>query len=160
MVLEDARVPWRWSRIQHGIIEGPCTVQWLEWYVPMRRVADALLSSSANIFRNPFNRILRILGLEEVGFTPASIRAGMATQDYLLHENLDRLQRRGRWAVRKTLECYLQEAVSLLVLTRLPLATKDRVHEIAALANTLLWTIPEAPERFGFLRQRVCRRRE
>ena len=42
---------------------------------------------------------------------PAGLRAGGATHHYLLHLDVPRLRRRGRWASEKTLEHYLHEVI-------------------------------------------------
>ena len=44
-------------------------------------------------------------------FTPASLRSGGATADFMRHLNADRIQWRGRWAVPGTLRHYLQIGV-------------------------------------------------
>ncbi len=47
------------------------------------------------------------LGLGERQFTPAGLRAGGATHDYLKGSPVERLLRRGRWASLATLKHYI-----------------------------------------------------
>ena len=64
-----------------------------------------------------FTKLLLGWDLGEEGthsFTWASCRAGGATHQYMMHEDIARLELHGRWASSRTLKIYVQEAVAYL----------------------------------------------
>eukprot|EP00971_Amphidinium_carterae_P118945 2356608-Amphidinium_carterae.1 len=52
--------------------------------------------------------------------------------------NLGALQYRGRWASAKTLQHYIQYGLSAATYVELPLATRNRLHDLAMLAPDIL----------------------
>ena len=59
------------------------------------------------------------------------LRAGGATYNFLVTENVQAIQRRGRWKSLKTLEHYLQEGTALLASSRWSDETKYRIDKLA-----------------------------
>ena len=70
--------------------------------------------------------------------TPGGLRSGGATHDYLLFQNLDRLQWRGRWATRSVLEHYIQLGVFASQSNRWNTRTQQQVQRSGAFAEAFL----------------------
>jgi hypothetical protein len=107
------------GRMQFAIVDDSCTLAWAAWLlrsVPSSwRLFPGTQASFAALFRELFER----MRLGHLGFTPASLRAGGATNMFLEGVSIDRLKFQGRWRALGTLEHYIQEAVSCLILCRL-----------------------------------------
>ena len=65
------------------------------------------------------------------GYSLGGLRAGGATYNFLVTENVQAIQRRGRWKSLKTLEHYLQEGTALLASSRWSDDTKYRIEKLA-----------------------------
>ena len=118
------------GRLQFAIVDDTCTLEWTAWLlrgVPAAwRLFPGTQASFAALFRELFER-MRLGGL---GFTPASLRAGGATNMFLDGVSIDRLKFQGRWRALGTLEHYIQEAVSCLILCRLEPNEAARVTQL------------------------------
>ena len=108
---------------------------------------------SAQTLRNRLRTVLAACWLptESTGGLRAldlgSFRSRGATWIIQITEDGDLLQRRGRWANRKMMEIYVQEASSLLYLKKVSEISKDRVLVLAAAFLPLLekaWKYTEA----------------
>lgn len=96
------------------------TLVWLDGQLPWW-VADApgkteLFSISRYVLQKKFADVLASLDLDDCGYTLGSLRAGEATDFFQHTRNLGELQYRGRWTAASTLQYYLMEAFSALVL--------------------------------------------
>ena len=80
-----------------------------------------------------FRWALKLLLLRENQFTPAGLRAGGATHDYLAGSPVERLMWRGRWAALTTLKHYVQECTSVLATASMPVATQHRLANLEAM---------------------------
>ena len=67
-----------------------------------------------------FASLLSELGLENLKLSRASLRPGKATALYVDAKSIERLRFIGCWRALETFEHYIQEAVALSVLMRLP----------------------------------------
>ena len=82
-----------------------------------------------------FRWALMVLGLDPRRFTPAGLRAGGATHDYLEGNAVERLMWRDRWEALSTLNHYVQECASVLAVASFaPWVTR----RLEALAQTLV----------------------
>ena len=77
-------------------------------------------------------------GDNEQGVTPKCLRGSGATWLYQLTEDIGRIQWRGRWQQRRTLEHYLQDVAGQLLLTDLTESQRSTVLELAPFAATFL----------------------
>lgn len=75
---------------------------------------DKLFEFSAAVFRQRFKKHCKLLGLC-AGFVPHSLRHGCATKLYLEKVPLFEILIRGRWAVGKSAEHYVQQGKALLL---------------------------------------------
>ena len=66
--------------------------------------------------------------MQSARFTLSSFRAGGATHHFRMYRNLGQLQYHGRWKSSATLEHYLHEAYSALVMSQLPEVSKQLVE--------------------------------
>ena len=85
----------------------------LENYVKHLSPEDRLFPLSEATFSKRFDQILTALGIPGA-FTPAGLRAGGATEEWLRFRDFSTLRLRGRWMIARTLEHYVQEAVAAL----------------------------------------------
>ena len=74
---------------------------------------------TAREFGNHFKVIMQELGVSSMKLTPASLRAGGATMFYNRGIAIGTLRFMGRWTVEKSLEHYLQLAMSTQIINRL-----------------------------------------
>ena len=97
----------------------------------------------AHSLRWAMDTLGQLLGVGDLSLTPASVRAGGATQHIQRHQNVPLLMHIGRWLNVRSLENYLQEAVASIALQ----AVSDEVAaRMEKLAN--LWPIfRSAPKR-------------
>eukprot|EP00971_Amphidinium_carterae_P233730 4638304-Amphidinium_carterae.1 len=78
-------------------------------------------------------------------FTPAGMRAGGATHHFLVHQDIPRLRRRGRWQQEKTLEHYLHEVIYAMEMAKLSPRQLSKVQHLARLAGTICQDLPSTP---------------
>ena len=76
-------------------------------------------------------------------FLPAGLRAGGATDDYLVRQNLGRLQWRGRWATVRVMEHYLQMGTFVLADIRMPVSAQRLVDRYAEVCLTFFSSLGE-----------------
>ena len=69
-----------------------------------------------DMFAEEVCRCLASLDLDDCSYTLGSLRAGEATDFFQHTRNLGELQYQGRWTAASTLQYYLMEAFSALVL--------------------------------------------
>ena len=82
--------------------------------------ASPLFEFSFASYRSFFTRSCAALGLSHIGYVPHSLRHGGATFDFQNHLPMLDVMQRGRWAVLKSAQRYVQSGVSLLRLHSVP----------------------------------------
>ena len=91
-----------------------------------------------------FKRLCGQLGVESVGYSPASLRAGGAVGAFVRGEaSVADLRFRGRWDSDKTLSHYLQEGIAALAVCAIPSESQIRCMELSRLCEPLLAAVPE-----------------
>ena len=78
----------------------------------------------------------RLIGVAALSLTPASLRAGGATQHIQEHQNVPLLMHIGRWLNARSLEHYLQEAVAFVAMQSVSDNVAARVEKLARLWPT------------------------
>ncbi len=134
------------GRFQHRRIYPADVVELLFLLCGSAPKVTHLWPASAATFRDRFNRIGQILGLPMDGPQrvapldgPANVldlgglRAGGATQWLLMTEDENFVQRQGGWLDRTSMNIYVQEFVSVSLLSMLPTRTKEKVMAWVAL---------------------------
>ncbi|CAE7210164.1 unnamed protein product [Symbiodinium sp. CCMP2592] len=132
----------RFLQHQRAKISDVLAVRFLEaLYGPSPR-AELLFNCSPSVFRRRWDYLFQHLGVpvgdNERGITPKCLRGSGATWLYQMTEDIGRIQWRGRWQQRRTLEHYLQDVAGQLLLTDLTESQRSVVLELAPFAATLL----------------------
>ena len=78
-------------------------------------------------------QLMSELGVESCKFTPASLRPGGATMYYGAGVNISTLRFMGRWSVERSLEHYIQLAMSTQIMNGLPPKAIKRLKKLAPL---------------------------
>eukprot|EP00971_Amphidinium_carterae_P238875 4741899-Amphidinium_carterae.1 len=95
-------------------------------------------------FLKVWRRMLATLGLP-AQFTPAGLRSGGATHHFLVHQDIPRLRRRGRWQQDKTLEHYLHEVIYAMEMAKLTSRQVSKVQHLARLTGAICLDLPSTP---------------
>ena len=121
------------GKFQFAVCRSGNASSWLAWLCEGLHPAERLWPTTGKDFRKMFRILIDYLGLTELGFSPASLRAGGAT--YLFMHGVDppRLKFYGRWSSERTLAHYLQESVTYQLAHNAP----ARAQQLVALALSL-----------------------
>jgi len=125
---------------QFVLVRNPCTVQRLREVVKERNDC-ALWKGGRALFSRMFKQICRELRILDCHFTPASLRPGGATMYHGKGIPISTLRFMGRWTVEKSLEHYIQLAMSTQIMNRLSSSVISRLKRIAPLC--LEFVVPE-----------------
>ena len=91
------------------------------------------------MFRRRFVATLQAARIPDRAFLPSSFRPGGATTLFQAwHENIPKLQWRGRWQNVKILERYVQELQAINVLSDLSADALYRVQQLAPLGRQIV----------------------
>ena len=103
----------RFLQRQHAKVSDACTVHYLSALFEDFPQSAPLFDCCPNVFRRRWNLVFARLGVPTTegakGIIPKSLRGSGATWLYQVTEDVERIQWRGRWQQRRTLEHYLQE---------------------------------------------------
>ena len=103
--------------------------------VPGPALSQLIWTPPPERHRPLFKQVLKHIGVQSLGLTPAGLRGGGATDFWLRTRDVPALRRRGRWSNEKTLERHLQEGAYFLCTTCIPADTSallDALVEYAA----------------------------
>ena len=129
------------GRVQFRLADDHCTATHVSWLVDGLNGSYKIWGSSRDRCMQLYKTALKILNLESVGYTLASLRAGGATHLYLCGKNIDFIQFRGGWACQKSLSCYVQEAMVSLISARTSSTAANLVQEWRV-ASASFWKNP------------------
>ena len=111
----------RFMQRQHAKISDATTVLFLDRLFGHLAPSVPLFSSSPSVFRRRWDALFQHLGVPTgealKGVTPKCLRGSGATWMYQLTEDIPRIQWRGRWQQRRTLEHYLQDVAGQILLS-------------------------------------------
>jgi hypothetical protein len=148
VAIKDAKNRAQLGAGQFAVCRDQATVAYLQWYIADLPPWSPLWPMHAASFIKFFKSMLSHLKLAHLGFSPAGLRAGAATARHLEGQPVDVLRFAGRWLSDRSLQCYIQEAVSALVWAQIPrelratlLATVSLYSEILARPPTQPWRL-------------------
>ena len=117
------------GRLQARMIKDAGTLEWLLWYTTQMMDTQSLWPYSDRRFALCMQACLKFLGLNGLSLTPASLRAGGATEMLESGVPVQNIKFAGSWASDRSLACYLQEAeaaATLLSLTPTQVSRLER----------------------------------
>ena len=129
------------GRSQFAVLRDVPSVLWLKWLCKDLPPSVRLFPSNANVFRKFFKLLLEKLGASGLGISPAGLRPGGCTHYFLDGVAVATLRFLGRWASDSSLNCYIQEAMSVLVLAQM--GPELRGHSVAIVDQSkFAWLSP------------------
>ena len=132
----------RFLQRQHAKISDATAVGFLEAIFGPLHPDCLLFNCSLNVFRRRWDAVFSFLhiptGESCSGVTPKALRGSGATWFYQRTEDIERIQWRGRWQQRRTLEHYLQDVAGQLLLAGLSESHRHHIKQLALLAPAAL----------------------
>lgn len=132
----------RFARRQHSRVDDQSIIRLALSVFGNLQLDEKLFPGSMHVFRRQWNAIMDHLGVpcrQQVhGATPGVLRGSGATYYYTATEDLSWVAWRGRWARVKTLEYYLQEVGSQMLIHELDSWAKARIFPLAEAAPAVL----------------------
>lgn len=129
LIIREPKTARRYAKKQHVVLDEPALVSYLKWCLAGRGEDEYFYGMSNSTFVDRVSRILKKLGLDDL-FTPAGLRTGGATHEWVRRRNFDQLRLRGRWMNAKTLESYIQESITQIALGNLAERDKKRLEAL------------------------------
>ena len=144
IAIADPKTRWVQGagRSQFSTVRDASVASWLQHWVSSRERGRPLWPASRSAFSALLKDVLQVAGLGLAGFTPASLRAGGATDELLCGESMENISFHGRWVSMGSLRSYLQEGCSHLVWASLPAETRLKCETLAARYRTILNSPP------------------
>ena len=119
------------GRQQVAVLRDSSGAAWLEWLLVDWDTNQRVWRGSRHGFNAMLQQCLGYLGAEDLGLTPACLRAGGTTTFFERGTATGHLRYYGRWASERSMSCYIQEAESALTMLKLSLDTTRRLDSIA-----------------------------
>ena len=134
----------RFARRQHGRIDDESIIA-LSFAVFGRLPLEArLYPASLTSFRKQWDLVMTRLGVPcrqaTNGATPGVLRGSGATYLYSATEDINWVAWRGRWSRVRTLEYYLQEVASYLLIHQLHPLAKARIAAFSEASSAVIWS--------------------
>ena len=127
VVITDPKTARTAARVQHVVIHDRLVLLLCQAFWGRLLPHQPLSPGNIRGLEGWFRWAMVSLGLKERQFTPAGLRAGGATHDYLAGSPVERLMWRGRWAALSTLKHYVQECASVLATATMPPVAQYRL---------------------------------
>jgi len=132
------------GRLQARMIKDVGTLEWMLWYSARMVDSQFLWPYSERRFALCLHACLKFLGLDDLSLTPASLRAGGATDMLESGVPVQNIKFAGSWASDRSLACYLQEAEAAATLLSLNASQVSRL-ELALDSLNFLEAPPSKP---------------
>ena len=133
---------------QHARISDITAVRFLDAVFGSWECNSLLFNCSPYMFRRRWDAVFKHSHVptseKDGGITPKSLRGSGATWLYQRTEEVGKIQWRGRWQQRRTLEYYLQDVAGQVLLTHLTESQRRTVMSLAALSQSLVMHTIEA----------------
>ena len=127
---------------QFVLLESMPLVVLLHWYCADLPAGSYLFPACRSKFSAYWKNVLTLLGISGLRLHPSSLRPGGATEYFRSSGgNVQALLFRGRWCSLRSLNHYLQEAISVVVGAKVPLTAKPGL----AAAEAAFRLLEEAP---------------
>lgn len=123
--------------LQARMIKDVATLEWLLWYTAHMVDVQFLWHYSNQCFALCMQTCLKFLGLGSLSLTPASLRAGGATDMLESGVPVQNIKFAGSWASDRSLACYLQEAEAAATLLSLSPSQVSRLERALDSLNFL-----------------------
>ena len=145
------------GRRQFVVLRNEALVLWLAWAL---KGLDVLFwPGGRTTFLKHWEITLSSLHLDGLRLTPGSLRAGGATELCLRNEAIGTTKFKGRWAAESSLNVYIQEAMSTMVMLRVRPITHTLLAQLRASGNFALKVPPSIPWHYLFSRYRQWQRK-
>ena len=135
----------RFARRQHSRVDDSSVIRIAQAVFGNLPLTAKLFSGSMHVFRRQWNSIMSRLGVpfkqSERGATPGVLRGSGATYFYCATEDLAWVAWRGRWSRLRTLEFYLQEVGSQMLIHELDPWAKAKIFTLADACPAVLWSV-------------------
>ena len=139
----------RFMRRQHARISDHKTVMFLDALFGHLPPGASLFNCSREVHRTRWNAVFSHLHVAtseaDKGVIPKTLRGSGATWLYQRTEDVEKIQWRGRWQQRKTLEYYLQDVAGQLLLAKLTQSQRLQVMRLASFSEAVLDCFLKAP---------------
>lgn len=122
---------------QFVLLRNPCTIQKLRGML-IEGLDVPLWKDKPTLFGQLFRTICKELKITECRFTPASLRPGGATLYYGQGIPISTLRFMGRWTVERSLEHYIQLAMSTQIMNKLTPSVICRLKKLSPLCLDLV----------------------
>lgn len=109
---------------------NPSSIAWIREALKDATPDQPLWKKKAGRFGQLFKQLTQELGVGDCRFTPGSLRPGGATLFFGQGLPINMLRFLGRWTVEKSLEHYIQEAMSTQILNKFSDKTISRVKKL------------------------------
>ena len=129
----------------HVIFYEGLIIDVLEAHVLRLTDDDFVVGLKPHAFRRKFDALIAELGLESLGLTPASMRAGGATERHLQRKPTADISWLLRHADVSTTRHYIQSAATMLALARIPAVAAAVVEDYAGNARRALRQLCRSP---------------
>lgn len=123
---------------QFVTLKHPNVISWLK-RIMVGSESDTLWPSAPSRFSKLFKQIVTDLNLQACRFTPGSLRPGGATLLYSRGTPISVLRFMGRWTAERSLEHYIQQAMSTQIVNKLPAETVCRLKKLGWACFSVVW---------------------
>lgn len=117
---------------QFVLLRNPCTIERLRAVI-ITGLDVPVWKEKPTVFSQLFKELCKELRITECKFTPASLRPGGATMYFGRGIPISSLRFMGRWTVEKSLEHYIQLAMSTQIMNKLSPAVICRLKKLSPL---------------------------
>ena len=122
----------QFGEFQFVLLRHPNAFSWLA-KIHQEGSDKPIWNGSSREFSDKFRQMMKELGLSGLGFTPGSLRAGGATMFFNRNTPISSLRFMGRWTAEKSLEHYIQLAMSTQIMNRLTPSVITRLQKLSPL---------------------------
>ena len=123
---------------QSVLLRNRNAISWLE-KIHNEGDVRTIWAKGPKVFADWFRQLILELKLGDCKFTPASLRPGGATTYYSAGVSIGTLRFIGRWTVERSLEHYIQLAMSTQIMNKLKPEAVSRLKRLALMCLQLVW---------------------
>ena len=139
VVIRSPKTAKTGGRVHHVVLQDPTVLRLCRWAWGPLEPHQPLVHFGVRQIEGWFRAVLPRLGLRPTAYTPAGLRAGGATFDYLSRgSTVEQLMWRGIWQTLTSLRHYVQEAAATMSVAQLPKDCQVRLHFLSRLLAAVL----------------------